>query len=681
MIVVATLALGAAMASPTVAATEELGGGVPGDPRMITSVGETARHSVVSPDGATIVYIQIDDHGSESVVARPAGGGNAITLSGPVAGGDVDVLTVSPDSEWVVYMADQNTPGKRELISVPIGGGQRNKLSGDMPAGGDVLYTSLLYGDNADSVVFTPDSTTVVFRADAERDNAVELFSTPIAGGKREKLHARFGIGSHVFPVELTSDGSRLVYIARRSGSSLSRLYSTPLRNWETTVLAPYSTTVHSFSLSADQASVFWVGTRDNESTQELSKVPITGGDSIQLSGSTVPDGRIGRTYTETGDGNYLIYAAEQEAINVAGVYAASVDGSSWRKLSPELPPRGGVGRIHTNPDRRSSQVSFLATEQSTGQPALYMADAAAGGPVKVNPALTGSSISPIGFDATGSRFIFTADSGADGAARTYSVATDSPWRLAWISRDIDDLLVIEGDLASGSPKPLISDDGSWVVYLGSQSWRGTYAVYASRIDGTGSNTLSGPPLSEFGPVSIAINRHGTHVRYRDAGSTFYVAIGDHTCLGRQATHVGTQGNDTISGTSGPDVIVGLRGADVLSGKAGVDVICGAGGNDVLNGGQGIDYLIGGAGADILRGKKGNDRLFGNSGDDRLIGAPGRDRIFGGSGNDWLFGGANQDSLWGGDGDDQMFGGTQADECDGGSGVDTAASCQTTNVP
>lgn len=98
------------------------------------------------------------------------------------------------------------------------------------------------------------------------------------------------------------------------------------------------------------------------------------------------------------------------------------------------------------------------------------------------------------------------------------------------------------------------------------------------------------------------------------------------TCAGRNPTIVGTNGDDVINGTPGPDVIAGLNGNDIINGAGGDDIICGGNGSDVLDGGTGDDVLEGGNGDDMISGGPGNDRLFGDRGDDVLRGDAGQDR-------------------------------------------------------
>ncbi|HEY1593804.1 MAG TPA: calcium-binding protein [Thermoleophilaceae bacterium] len=73
----------------------------------------------------------------------------------------------------------------------------------------------------------------------------------------------------------------------------------------------------------------------------------------------------------------------------------------------------------------------------------------------------------------------------------------------------------------------------------------------------------------------------------------------------------GGAGNDTISGSDGPDLIQGGEGNDVLSGGAGDDRIVGDRGADTMNGGAGDDTLVwnNGDGTDVMNGDDGRDDI------------------------------------------------------------------------
>ncbi|HEY1356435.1 MAG TPA: calcium-binding protein [Solirubrobacterales bacterium] len=144
------------------------------------------------------------------------------------------------------------------------------------------------------------------------------------------------------------------------------------------------------------------------------------------------------------------------------------------------------------------------------------------------------------------------------------------------------------------------------------------------------------------------------------------------TCGGKQATIVGTPGDDLIVGKRASDVIYGGGGDDrIVGGLNGNDRICGGPGDDELVGGRGYDALYGEAGDDRLEGETGADRLDGGAGDDELRGEKGPDRMLGGPGDDLLVGERGSDEAEGGGGDDRISGEKGNDRLEGGTGNDT----------
>ncbi len=135
-------------------------------------------------------------------------------------------------------------------------------------------------------------------------------------------------------------------------------------------------------------------------------------------------------------------------------------------------------------------------------------------------------------------------------------------------------------------------------------------------------------------------------------------------CVGLPATIVGTSWADTITGTSGDDVIWSGLGNDTINGGDGKDVICGGGGNDYVDswlgegkvyGGAGNDELVGDSSYDVLDGGDGDDTLWGYGSADSLKGGPGFDIGYGSAGADYYKfadGISGNDQLYGGDGVD-----------------------------
>jgi Ca2+-binding RTX toxin-like protein len=149
-------------------------------------------------------------------------------------------------------------------------------------------------------------------------------------------------------------------------------------------------------------------------------------------------------------------------------------------------------------------------------------------------------------------------------------------------------------------------------------------------------------------------------------------------------------GDNTIIGSAGDDILVGGDGVDMINGGAGNDTIGPHGGPDVVDGGPGNDMLHHGflsgsmldTGSDSLLGGAGDDTLVGGTGNDTLAGGDGNDTLgseasdassgtfLGGGGNDTITGGAGNDTLAGGGGNDTLLGGSGTDRLEGGKGID-----------
>ncbi len=78
---------------------------------------------------------------------------------------------------------------------------------------------------------------------------------------------------------------------------------------------------------------------------------------------------------------------------------------------------------------------------------------------------------------------------------------------------------------------------------------------------------------------------------------------------------IGTNNADTLTGTTGNNLLVGGQGADYITGDAGNDTLQGGTGNDILYGGDGSDTLTGGTGDDYLEGGEGADTYTFSLGD------------------------------------------------------------------
>lgn len=121
-------------------------------------------------------------------------------------------------------------------------------------------------------------------------------------------------------------------------------------------------------------------------------------------------------------------------------------------------------------------------------------------------------------------------------------------------------------------------------------------------------------------------------------------------------TITGTNGDDLLHGTTGPDVICARRGDDTVEGRDGDDVLRLGQGNDSFGGGAGDDRVYAGSGVDLGSGDSGDDRIFLQGGADNVTyGFQGEDLLVGGRGNDQCL------HVWGDGPGDRVVGGPGTD--------------------
>ncbi len=236
--------------------------------------------------------------------------------------------------------------------------------------------------------------------------------------------------------------------------------------------------------------------------------------------------------------------------------------------------------------------------------------------------------------------------------------------------------------------------------------------------------------LQSTDTLDITASEGGYRIRYR--GETLYIAaaagvtldadsIRDAIVLGGNRIWeppslelVGTDENDTLTGSWGADSLNGGAGDDTLEGGAGDDILIGGDGNDIFYGGDGDDQISGGSGTDIafldvnydsrtylsiegtkitIRTSEGldvfedveffqfNDQkiaakdltppiMQGSEYADVLVGTPSIDIIHGLGGDDIIKGIELSDTLDGGEGNDEMYGGRHGDLIYGQKGND-----------
>ncbi|HEX6884992.1 MAG TPA: hypothetical protein VF530_16575 [Planctomycetota bacterium] len=507
---------------------------------------------VLSADGSRAVYLadQADD-GVVELYGVPPAGGAATRLSGELAPsaetvGAVARARTSADRRWVVYLATQDDPNDPGLYRVALPSGtprridttawvERFELSPDSSrvvftgdgrsrlhvaplASGPALLLDPAFPPDLElaSLAISPDSSHVVFAADAGGDGDFQLFSVPLAGGTTVQLDTGSGgldfdfVSLDFVPaLALASDASRVVYRADRDTPGVAELFSVPLAGGPATRLHPPLAAprrIQHFHLSPDASRVVYRGDVDQVGVDELYSVPLAGGAATRLNPALVPGGEVLGQAVISADSSRVVYRADQEIDEVVELYSVPLAGGTALELNAPLVAGGDV-----------------------------FGDS--------GPEGNGLLLSP-----DGSRVLYLADQEVDGRIELYVVPVDgsaSPLKL-------NGPLIASGDVGIATTElphlafhlvmPRISPDGEWVVYLADPVVDERFELHAVPLAGGTPQRLSAAlPPGEALAFDFAISSDSTRVLYRAGpeptrGARFHEAPLDGSAPARDVT-------------------------------------------------------------------------------------------------------------------------------------------------
>lgn len=282
-------------------------------------------------------------------------------------------------------------------------------------------------------------------------------------------------------------------------------------------------------------------------------------------------------------------------------------------------------------------------------------------------------------------------------------VAADDDAAVVEDDSIVGDLLANDSDPQSYDTITLLSVAGQAID--GSTEIQGLYGTLTIEADGGYSYAADGDRADTLADGAEVIDAFDYVIDDGNGGratatlSVTVTGINDTVVMTLPPTQVEYEGDDAdeaITTGDGDNSIFGMGGADIIQAGLGDDSLAGGAGNDSIMGGAGNNYLFGGSmdgsasegGNDTLIGGSGADHIYGNSvsgpgndtdGEDLIetgdgvnyaAGAAGDDTITGGAGRDRIQGGADNDSLFGGDGTDQINGNQGDDTIHGGAGND-----------
>ncbi|VAW32095.1 hypothetical protein MNBD_CHLOROFLEXI01-5325 [hydrothermal vent metagenome] len=271
---------------------------------------------------------------------------------------DVEAFQISPASNRIVYSADQDVDDRVELYAVRIVG-TNTKLNDPLVADGDV---------RPDFKV-TLDGLRVIYRADQDANGRDELFTVSIDGGTVDRLNIPLVGSQDVFDFKLSTD--YVIYRADIDFSLVLELYRVPIADGVNTKLNPdlpnadqdISDEYEIYVNSADSSDeyVVYKADQDTNDMDELYSVNLpNSATNTKLSDLTIIGTDV-QEFSITPNGNYVVYIADQDSNNIDELYMVLIGGGTPQKRNATLGINRDVLDFVISPD--SSRIVYRADQ------------------------------------------------------------------------------------------------------------------------------------------------------------------------------------------------------------------------------------------------------------------------------------------------------------------------------
>lgn len=469
--------------------------------RPIVAMGHVAGSSYsLTSDGKYAIYRwELDPDQETELFRMDLETGEVTQLSSEDQEGDTWSYTVSPDGQWVVYRTD------RQLASVPLAGGPPITLH-DLPGSWRVDRELLI----------TDDGHRVVYSARELSGKMTGIYSARLDGGPTVRLVESTEVNNWwVSPdgqwlVASTPSGVFSVPVA---GGPANQLLGEPLDSFDRLEISPNSSRV-----------VVW-GNVDAIQGNELSSIPIAGGDWVQLNGS----GAAHKNFAFSATSDRVIYLANQDALGARELFSVPTSGGPVTKLNGPLarqienspsaigevranwgdyPTVGTVSAFKLSPD--GNRVVYLADQDTFEQPELYSVPVVGGTPKRLNHAL------PAGLSVF-SEFEIT----PDGGSVTFQAGPEEgqPADLFHVDLDGGEVVKLGDSVLVNVPyrRPRFVYGEGRLLFRGENEDNSVVTLYSAALDGSGTTPLSAN--NKVGAVQISPN--GRQVVYLAEGDSF----------------------------------------------------------------------------------------------------------------------------------------------------------------
>ena len=433
-----------------------------------------------------------------------------LPLSGFLAANrDVLDFQLSLDGLYAVYRADAQTNDAFELYRVALDAGVPTRLSGLLPTGTAVSQYAI-----------SPDGQTVVYIAPQDSPEAPELYAVPIDGTASDSIKLNGDLnGGAVLEFQISGDNTAVAFLATDGETGAIDLYGAPIDAVASAIKLngslPNGGNVTEFQISAIEGNVTVVYLADQylNNIFELFAIPINGptGTAVKLNDPLTFDGDV-VDFALSSNGA-IVYRANQENSQVYELYATTINNFSPGavKLNGALALNGDVLDYKISPD--GTRVVYRADEIVDGRLEIFSVsiNEPATGHIKLNGSLTPINGQVVAYEISpdNSRVIYLAVQQTAGTTELYSVPLIGP---AAAGVKLNNTLVENGAVSDFQ----ISPNSQTVVYLADQQTVFTNEIYSVGITGPNSSgvKLNGTLVHNGDVLQYAISADNKWVYY-----------------------------------------------------------------------------------------------------------------------------------------------------------------------
>jgi Tol biopolymer transport system component len=440
-----------------------------------------------------IVYLADQDiyQTDELYLTIPGAAGSSIKLSAPVAaGGYVNEFALMPSGDAVVYKADQNILGRFELFMVNFSNPETSiRLNAPLTTNRDVLdftvspdgqkiaYRADMDADdqyelyvvdvqNPGAAVkvngalapngwvrsnyqFSPDSASILYRADGDASDVMELYLVNLAApGQPEKVNPTLGADRDVYnEFYFTPDGTHIGYIADQTTDEVLELYvvSTDALGTSTKLNGELVANgdVCRFKFSPDSERVAYCADEETDGVIELFTVSLSNpGQSVKLNPTLVAGGRVNSDFVFSADSSFIVYTSEQDVSGLDELFRVDVANPGVStKLNAPLVSGGDVDFFHLSAD--NTRVAYVAAQEQTGVWEIFEVDLAQPGvSTKISAPMTYGGVFWFQYAEDDTHIVYIASQESE-ISHLYEVALDAPG----VSTRLNPPLVLGGEV------------------------------------------------------------------------------------------------------------------------------------------------------------------------------------------------------------------------------------------